>query len=301
MLDDIALFVHIAQCRSLSAAANRLNLPPANVTRRLQRLEETLGVRLIHRSARRFSLTSEGEAYYAGLADVMQQAESTLQGLHSDLHQLRGPLRAAAPTNASIGVLAPMWSSFLRTHPEIRLTLSLSNDNKDLVENRVDIALRFGAQSEGGLYQKRVGRVATMMVASPDYLAARGTPETLEELSRHKLIWVSSLPHWSLRSVETGREETLYLNPDIAVDDITLARQLVSDGHGIALLPVTETSADLSSGRLRFVLPSWTGQERNAYLVWPTGRLLSVRAKCLRDHVADFMNRQPVLQGGLPA
>ncbi|WP_434051390.1 MAG: LysR family transcriptional regulator [Roseibium sp.] len=300
MLDDIALFVHIAQCRSLSAAASRLGLPPANVTRRLQRLEDTLGVRLVHRSARKFSLTSDGEAYYAGLADVMQQAENTLQTLNSDLHQLHGPLRAAAPTNASIGVLAPMWSGFLKQHPEIKLTLSLSNDNKDLVDNRVDIALRFGSQTETGLYQQRVGRVATMMVASPGYLAAHGTPETLEDLSRHKLIWVSSLPHWSLKSRETGREETVYLSPDVAVDDITLARQLVSDGHGIALLPVTETSADLLLERLHLVLPSWTGQERNAYLVWPTGRLLSARARCLRDHIAHFMDGHPVLQGGLP-
>lgn len=300
MLDDVALFVHIAQCRSLSAAASRLNLPPANVTRRLRRLEETLGVRLVHRSARKFSLTSEGETYYAGLAGVMQQAEKTLQNLSSELRQLSGPLRAAAPTNASIGVLAPMWSGFLKAHPEIQLTLNLSNDNKDLVENRVDIALRFGPQTEADLYQKRVGRVATMMVASPDYLAAHGTPETLEGLARHKLIWISSLPHWSLKSIETGREETVYLSPDIAVDDITLARQLVSDGHGIALLPVTETTDDLSSGRLRFVLPSWTGQERTAYLVWPTGRLLSARVRCLRDHIADFMSGHPVLQGGLP-
>lgn len=300
MLDDIALFIHIAQCGSLSAAANRLNLPAANVTRRLQRLEETLGVRLVHRSARKFSLTSEGEAYYASLADVMQQAENTLQSLNSELRQLSGPLRAAAPTNASIGILAPMWSSFLNTHPKIQLTLSLSNDNKDLVENRIDIALRFGAQSETGLYQKRVGRVATKLVASPDYLAMHGAPENLDNLSWHKLIWVSSLPHWSLKNVETGREETVYLSPHIAVDDITLARQLVADGHGIALLPVTETSAELASGRLRFVLPSWTGQERNAYLVWPTGRLLSVRARCLRDHVAQFMSAHRVLQGGLP-
>ncbi len=272
MLDDIALFIHIAQCGSLSAAANRLNLPAANVTRRLQRLEETLGVRLVHRSARKFSLTSEGEAYYASLADVMQQAEKTLQSLNSELRQLSGPLRAAAPTNASIGILAPMWSSFLNTHPKIQLTLSLSNDNKDLVENRIDIALRFGAQSETGLYQKRVGRVATKLVASPDYLAMHGAPESLDNLSWHKLVWGSSLPHRSLKT----------------------------DGLGIALLPVTETSAELASGRLRFVLPSWTGQERNAYLVWPTGRLLSVRARCLRDHVAQFMSAHRVLQGGLP-
>lgn len=300
MLDDISLFVHIAQCQSLAAAANRLNVPAATVTRRLKRLEETLGVRLVHRSARRFSLTSEGEAYYESLAELMIQAENTLEGLNADMHRLRGPLRVAAPTNASIGILSSMWSGFVEEHPEIRLSLSLSNDNKDLRENRFDMALRFGAQSDPGLYQKRIGRVATMLVAAPDYLADKGEPKDLEELHQHKMIWVSSLPRWQLKNEKTGAEETIYLSADISVDDITLARQFVSDGHGIALLPVTETSADIEAGRLRIVLPSWTGQTRNAYLVWPTGRLLSARAKCLCDYIEAFMSARKVLQGDVP-
>ncbi|WP_299481027.1 LysR family transcriptional regulator [uncultured Roseibium sp.] len=300
MLDDISLFIHITQCRSLAAAASKLDLPAATVTRRLRRLEETLGARLIHRSARKFSLTSEGEAYYASLADLMVQAEATLQNLKTDLHQIRGPLRVAAPTNASIGVLSPMWSGFLKAYPEIRLTLSLSNDNKDLQDNRFDLALRFGAQTDVSLYQKRIGSVATMMVASPEYVAHKGAPQSLEDLHQHKLIWVSSLPSWHLRNRHSGAEETIYLSADIAVDDITLARQIVSDGHGIALLPVTEAAADLEAGKLEPVLPAWTGQVRNAYLVWPTGRLLSARAISLCDFIEDFMAARKILQGGLP-
>lgn len=300
MLDDISLFVHIAQCRSLSAAAGRLNVPAATVTRRLKRLEETLGVRLVHRSARKFTLTSEGEAYYRSLAELMFQAENTLEGLNADLHKIRGPLRVAAPTNASIGILSPMWSDFVKQHPEIRLSLGLSNDNRDLRENRFDLALRFGAQSDPALYQKRIGSVATMMVAAPKYLTENGEPKELDDLRHHKLIWVSSLPHWQLRNTGTASEETIYLNADIAVDDITLARQFVADGHGIALLPVTETSSAIDAGRLRIVLPTWTGQLRNAYLVWPTGRLLSARAKCLCDHIEAFMAARKVLQGGVP-
>lgn len=299
MLDDVALFVHIAQCRSLAAAAKRLALPAATVTRRLQRLEDRLGTQLVHRSARKFALTSEGEAYFSALADLVFQAEDALHGLSADMTQLAGGLRVSAPTNASLGVLAPMWSGFLKAFPQIQLTLLLSNDNKDLKENRIDVALRFGPQSDPALYQKRIGEVATRLVASPDYLARHGVPETLDALQGQRLVSVTSLPQWHLKS-PAGAQETVYLSATLSVDDITLARQLVSDGHGIALLPVTETAADLEAGRLQTVLSGWTGQVRTAYLVWPTGRLLSARARALCGYIEEFMAVRPVLQGRLP-
>ncbi|MCV0428140.1 MAG: LysR family transcriptional regulator [Roseibium sp.] len=300
MLDDLALFVRIAQNRSLSATARQLNVPPATVTRRLRKLEEQVGAQLVHRSARKFSLTSEGEAYYEAFADLIHQAEVSLRGLSADLHDMRGRLRVAAPTNISVGMLEPMWSAFLKSYPEIQLTLLLSNENKDLLENRIDLALRIGPQTDLRLYQKRLGRVATMLVASPGYLAKTGVPERPEDLKSHKLIWVSSLPHWQLKNMDTGEEATQHLTANIAVDDIGLACQFSADGHGIALLPVTETSKKIVEGNLQFVMPQWQGQGREAYAVWPTGRLLSARAKCLRDYMESYMAERPVFQGALP-
>ncbi|WP_428649940.1 LysR substrate-binding domain-containing protein [Roseibium sp.] len=300
MLDDIALFIHVAQHRSLSAAAIRLKLPAATVTRRLRKLEEEIGAQLVHRSARKFALTSEGEAYYEAFADLVQQAEHKLRGLSTELNQLSGRLRVAAPTNISIGILEPMWSSFLKSYPEIQLTLALSNDSKDLEENRFDLALRIGPQTDVRLYQKRIGTVATVLVASDGYLAGAAALEEPQDLRRHRLIWISSLPHWRLTNLETGAQELLHLNADIAVDDISLARQLAADGHGIVLLPVSELFSDLETGALRVLLPSWQGQRRDVYAVWPTGRLLSARAKLLRDFMEDYLSDRPVFQGGLP-
>ena len=300
MLDDLALFIRIAQNRSLSVAARQLGVPPATVTRRLRKLEEEIGAQLVHRSARKFSLTSEGEAYYEAFADLIGQAETSLRGLSADLHEMRGRLRVAAPTNISVGMLEPMWSGFLKSYPDIQLTLQLSNENKDLLENRIDLALRIGPQTDLRLYQKHVGRVATMLVASPGYLADTGVPAQPEDLKLHKLIWVPSLPHWQLQNKDTGEEATQHPTANIAVDDIGLACQFSADGHGIALLPVTETSRDILAGRLQFVLPRWQGQSREAYAVWPTGRLLSARAKCLRDYMEAYMAERPVFQGALP-
>jgi LysR family transcriptional regulator AphB len=297
MLDDIALFVHIARHRSLAKTAAHLGLPAATVTRRLAKLEETVGTQLVFRSARKFELTGAGEAYFEAFADLVQNAETTLDGLSADLHGLRGALKAAAPTNISIGILEPMWSGFLKAYPEIRLTLVLSNENKDLLEHKVDIALRAGPQTDERLYQKRLGVVATVLVGSPAYLEEAGAPETPQQISEHKVVRVSTLPQWQLTHRETGARETVPLDARVVVDDISLARQLAGDGHGIALLPVSEISDDLITGRLKPVLANWQGQKRDIFAVWPTGRLLNARVRCLLDYMETFMAPLPVFQG----
>lgn len=300
MLDDISLFIHIVQARSLAAAAAETGLPAATVTRRLKKLEEELGVQLLFRSARKFTLTAEGEAYYEAFADLVLNAETALRGLSADLHALQGRLKAAAPTNISVGILQPMWSAFLVAYPQIRLTLTLSNENTDLLEHQVDLALRIGPQADERLYQKRLGSIATVLVAAPAYLEAAGMPKEPEEINAHKLIRVAALPQWQLTHLQTGAHQMLPVDAHVAVDDIGLARQLAADGHGLALLPVSEISGDLQSGRLMPVLPKWQGQRRDLYAVWPTGRLLSARARCLRDHMEAFVAADPVLQGALP-
>jgi len=297
MLDDIALFIHIAQKRSLAAAASHLGLPAATVTRRLRRLEEEIGVQLVLRSARKFALTSEGEAYFEGFADLVAQAETNLRGLSADLNALHGALKAAAPTNISVGILQPMWSGFLKTYPDIRLTLTLNNENKDLLEHQVDLALRIGPQSDMRLYQQRLGSIATVLVASPDYLSAAGRPSVPDDLAMHKLIQVVALSRWELKNAVSGVREIVHVSPFVSVDDIGLARQLAVDGHGLALMPVTEICDDLQAGRLEPVLTDWQGPGRDMYAVWPTGRLLSARAKCLRDYMAAFVRANPVFRG----
>ncbi|MCK7612767.1 LysR family transcriptional regulator [Roseibium sediminicola] len=300
MLDDIALFIQIAQRRSLAAAAGHLGLPAATVTRRLRKLEEAIGAQLVHRSARKFSLTAEGEAYFEAFADLIVQAEITRRALSSDLHALQGALKVAAPTNISVGILQPMWSGFLKAHPDIRLTLTLSNENKDLLEHQVDLALRAGSQTDMRLYQQKLGSIATVLVAAPGYLEAAGSPLEPGDLSCHKLIKVVALARWELKHVVTGARETIHLNPFVTVDDIGLARQLAVDGHGLALLPVSEISGDLQTGRLVPVLSDWQGPGRDILVVWPTGRLLSARAKCLRDYISAHVSGNPVFQGTLP-
>ncbi|MEP1933176.1 MAG: LysR family transcriptional regulator [Roseibium sp.] len=300
MLDDVSLFVHIVQSRSLAAAANRLNLPAATVTRRLKKLEQRLEVQLVHRSARKFALTTEGEVYYETFADLVDQFEASMLGLSEDRKQLSGKLKVAAPTNISVGILQPMWSSFIQEFPQIQLDLRLNNDNKDLIETQTDLALRIGPQTDTRLFQKRLGRVATILVASSQYIENNGSPERVEDLLAHRLIGVSMLQNWQLTQRATGRQEMLRLVAKVSVDDIGLATQLSADGHGIVLMPVSEIVDELEAGKLIQLLPDWRGADRDVYTVWPSGRLLSRRAKCLASFMENYLAKRPVFQGVLP-
>lgn len=299
MFDDIALFVHIVQYRGLSAAAEQLQLPSATVTRRLQKLERALHCRLIHRSARQFNLTAEGEVYYQAYAGLVHQLENTQRLLSSDMQQLSGSLKVLAPTNISTGLLQPMWSAFIKKYPDIQLQLLLNNNIEDIHKTQADITLRIGPQEDSQLYQKRLGSIATVLVASPDYLHQAGVPETLDDLHQKRLVCVHSLPAWALANTETNQRVTFRPVAATSVNDVRLASQLVVDSLGIALLPVSEVSEALRTGSLLQVLPEWHGPLRYIYAVWPSGRLLNAKAKTLREFMQQFIAEDKVLQGAL--
>ncbi len=295
--DDLALFILVARKRSLAAAAEYLQLPPATVTRRLKRLESELGYQLVRRSARHFSLTSEGEVCYQHYAALIDELEQASVRLSRDNQEMSGLLRVSAPTNLATGMLRPMWTAFMRQYPQVRLELMVSNRTEDMLDKRIDIALRIGPQADSGLYQKKLGWVGTHLVAAPDYLRRAGIPETLEQLQQHQTLAFKHLSPWCLQHVHGGRQVDLHLTPAARVDDLALVRQFACDGLGIALLPDSEIQQPLQAGLLKIILPEWCGPRRDIFAVWPDGRLLSVRARCLRDFMQDYIGRERVLQG----
>lgn len=289
MYDDIALFVHIVQEQGLAAAAKKMAVPAATVTRRLKRLEVTMNSQLIHRSARQFSLTPEGESCYQAYADLVEQFELTAQQLSKELHALSGPLKVLAPTNISIGILQPMWSGFIKKYPEITLELKLSNQLENMLPSGADLALRIGPQESSLLYQKRLGSLKTVLVASPEYLKTHGLPQNLDELSAHRLIGASTLATWHM--THSGSQQTQEIHPRFStlVNDIKMATQLVCDHMGISLLPSSEVMQFIKTGQLTQLLIPWQGPNRELYTVWPTGKLLNAKAKCLRDYMHEYV------------
>ncbi|OUR61294.1 LysR family transcriptional regulator [Colwellia sp. 39_35_sub15_T18] len=291
MLDDIILFVHIVQSRGLAAAAKQLTLPAATVTRRLQKLESSLGCKLIHRSARQFTLTAEGQVYYSSYVSLVEQFEVTQRKLSAEVQDLSGKLKVLAPTNISLGTLQPMWSAFIKQYPDIQLELSLNNGVEDLFASQADIALRIGPQKDSSLYQKRLGASQTVLVASPCYIEKMGMPTTLNDLSQHKIIGTKLIPIWALINRQSKQKSNFHPRVVTMANDVTFVAQLTCDGIGVALLPITEVNAYIKEGKLVRILADWSGPDRDLYAVWPTGRLLSAKAKCLREFMLTYLQQ----------
>jgi LysR family transcriptional regulator AphB len=293
MYDDIALFINIVQNRGLASAAQQLDIPAATVTRRLQKLEHALGCQLIHRSPRQFVLTPEGETYYHAYADQIKQLDVTQRSLSAEVHQMSGKLKVLAPTNISIGFLQPMWSSFIKTYPGIQLEVSLSNQFEDMLVSQADLALRIGPQKDSQLYQKRLGTLQTVLVASSEYIEKNGEPIKPEELCQHCIIDSKANSNWSLIDSKSGEKKVIYLQPDTLANDVSFIAQLACDGIGVALLPISEVETYILHGKLVRILHEWRGANRDIYAVWPTGRLLNAKAQCLRDYMYKYLELNP--------
>lgn len=280
-MDDIALFIHLVECGSLSAAAKYLGIPNATVTRRLQKLEHRLGLTLVHRSARRFTLTSDGQIYYHAYAELIRQMEDTARQLSKESQQMTGPLTVLAPSNLSSGLLMPVWESFATRYPDVRLNLKLNNNLEDLVTTRGDLAIRVGNLPDSSLYQKRLGSIPTLLVAAPEYIAKNGTPDSLAEIEKHRVITNTDPTVWTL--TRANKSQTLHPTTHLVVNDVTMVKRFVLGAQGIALLPMSEVAEELKEGRLTHILPDYAGPHRHVYAVWPGGRILSKKATALRD------------------
>lgn len=287
-LDDIALFVQVVKYGSLASAGKHLKLPAATVTRRLQKLEQTLGIKLLHRSARKFVLTPDGEVYFQTYADLISQLEQAQQQLSDESQKLSGHLKVLAPVNLSHGLLRPMWVTFTRTYPDIELELLLSNHQMDLIENQADLAVRIGRQTDSALYQRRIGQIKTVLVASRTYIELFGDVKHPAELVDHQLIGLTMRQKWQLKNEVNGQEFNLYPRCKARVNDPVFVKHFVIDSQGIALAPLTEVESELNNGELVHILPEWVGEVRDIFVIWPGGKLLSKRAQCLRDFIYQF-------------
>jgi LysR family transcriptional regulator AphB len=300
MLDALALFVAIVEAGSLSAAAERLALPAATVTRRLQALERELGCRLLHRSARRLQPTAEGLQYYEQCRPLVHALTQATHALDANLRRVAGHIRVLAPVNLASGPLTPVWISFLSTHAEVSLEFQLSNSLQDLVGSGADLAIRVGAQPDSLLTQRRLGQVGTHLVAAPTYLARRGTPRSAQDLATHDAIVAAPLQRWSLRDPTSGEETQLHPTPRLRADEMRLAVAAAEAGLGVLLCPTTLTREAVGRGTLVSVLDGWTPRPRPLFAVWSQQRYLPARVRALVDHLQAFVAGEPLLATTLP-
>ncbi len=296
MLDDLNLFVEIVESGSLNAAAQKLDMPPSTLTRRLQKLELTLGCKLLSRNTRQTKPTQEGWQYFEQCRPLLQALHQTTQHLDETFNQISGSIRILAPYNLANGVLAPAWIEFMRLYPQVKLILELNNKTENLIETGADLAIRVGEQPNSQLNIRRLGAIRTnMLVASEGYLqqALEVTPQNLDQ---HKLIVAEPLSIWTLQHQQTQEKIRFLPKAVFQVNDLYLALKACCSGVGILYCPLTICDQKIKQGELIHVLPEWQSiYSRGIFAVWSQQHYLPARVRALIDYLDVFFKNDPLL------
>jgi DNA-binding transcriptional LysR family regulator len=276
---DYALFAQVVSARSLAGAARQLRISPPMVSKRLARLEERLGTRLIHRTTRKLSLTASGENFYKDIEDILAAVKTAEDRVMGVANEPSGPLRVSVPTSFGRLHIAPKLGAFLAAYPRIELEVDLSDRYVDMVAERIDVGVRITAEMPRTLDATRLADNRRLLTASPAYIAQHGQPHSLDALARHRLLAAEGQLPWHL--VSKTRRESVRGQSFVKTNSSELVRELAIAGAGVALRSLWDVSADLREGRLMRVLPDWEGSKEAAIYAIKlrgTGRLSAADA-----------------------
>jgi DNA-binding transcriptional LysR family regulator len=280
---QISAFVSVATRGSLSAAARAENVTPAIIGRRLDGLEARLGVRLLMRTTRRLSLTFEGQAFLEDCQRILTDLANAEASVSAGGVKASGHLRISAPAGFGRRHVAPLVMRFLEENPEVTAGLDLSDRLVDLVNEGIDCAVRIGELSDSSLVSVRLGEMRRMVVASPAYLVAHGTPREPAELARHNCLVLGQQRGWTFRDPESGTVETWKVGGRFECNDGAVLHEWALTGRGLAWRSLWEVGQDLTEGRLVSVLDAWQAPPMGIYAVFPQRRHLPLRVRLFID------------------
>jgi len=281
-LAALRLFVSISEAGGLSAAARRDSVAASTVTVALQQLEEELGATLITRSTRRLSFTHEGQQFLARARRILADWDAAVGDVRNG--PLRGPIKITASQEVGRVELAPIVDRFLVHHPAVTVTLHFSDHVVDLVENDIDIALRFGPLADSALKARLLLRTKRVVCAAPAYWKARGFPRQPDDLAGHNCL-IHARPDASPAAwpfVVDGKQVSVRVRGDRVANDTLTLRDWALAGHGVVRRDSLSIREELASGQLVTALDGFSIGESNLYAV-TTGGVLSQRAAAFME------------------
>ncbi len=290
---DLAFFALLARRESFSGAAREMGLSASAASRRLARLEDRLGVRLMNRTTRRVSLTGEGEAYLREGMRILGDIEALERSLAGARETPSGLLRVNATLGFSRAYIAPAAPAFSRLHPKVEIQLVLTDAPLNLVEEGLDLGIRFGPPPASRLVMHLLHRNRRFMCAAPSYLERHGAPQSLADLrDRNCIVLRQDYEAYDVWRFDDVGEETpsAKVRGDLSTNDGEIALRWVLDGHGIMLRSEWDISRHVREGRLRVILPEFR-QTANISAVFPERLNLSAKVRLFVEHLATEIRR----------
>ncbi|MDB5986047.1 MAG: LysR family transcriptional regulator [Nevskia sp.] len=286
-LGDIRLFVEAANLGGLSAAGRKLGLSPAAASARLVKLESALHTRLFERTTRHLRLTDEGRSYLAYCQQGLQALDDGHAFLQAGKSVVRGKVRISATSDFGRHVLKNWLDEFNTQYPEVRFALVLSDSLSNLLQDDIDLAIRFGVPPDSSFVARPLAPNRRVLCASPEYLATHGAPERPQDLARFDCIVLGSAagPANDWRFTRNGKVESyaVPLADARETNDGAVAREWAVSGYGIAMKSMWDIGADLRAGRLNILLPEWRSADAPVHALYQRNRYMAPRVRALLD------------------
>ena len=286
--DGINEFVCVVETESFTAAAKRLEVSVAHISRQVNQLEDRLGAKLLYRTTRKLRLTEVGEVYYQHarkILDDMQAAERAVMEMEG---KPTGKLRITAPVYYGEYFLAPLVNDFLLQYPQLDLELKLTNETVDLVKEGYDLAIRLGTLDSSSLMCRKLARRTQYLCASPAYLTTHSTPQTLADLANHRCLG-GSLDHW--RFLENGKLRNWRVGSAWSCNSGLALKDAALKGLGIVQLPDYYVQGALAQGSLVSLLESHRLPDDGVWVVYPQNRHLSPKVRLLVDFLVAQLGK----------
>jgi DNA-binding transcriptional LysR family regulator len=292
-LNDMMLFIAVIDAGSFTLAAQRLNIPKANISRKISRLEQQLGVILLERTTRSQHITDAGSQYLVHCRHISQEIELAETSISELLTEVKGQLRIGVSVGMGHDIIKPVLGQFMRQYPALNLQLNLLNNRVDLIEEGYDLVIRIGELEDSRLVAKRLGKVARKIYTSPDYVKQHGEIKSIEQLSKASFLLMSSIQH-NERLLLTSKEKQheLTVMPRMLVDDFLILKQMIIEGLGVSIMPDYMCEHELANAKLIHLLPSWGMLDVNVYALYPKHRLNVPKVKVFLDFIQTVFKQR---------
>ena len=282
---EMAVFVKVVESGGFSAAARELNMPKSTVSRYVSRLEDRLGVRLLNRTTRSLRPTELGAAYFERVARIVQEISEAEAAVTNMQVEPRGTLRVSAPLSFGYPFISRIFAEFLEAWPDVTLDVDLTDRVVDIIDEGFDLAIRIGRLRDSSLIARRLAATDRVVVGSPAYLEAHGTPEVPDDLRQHECLlyaYEATTASWRL-----GPDLSVPVKGRLVSNNGDVLAAAAAEGLGLALLPSFIVGRSLHRGELVRVLEPYTSWEAGVYAVYPHSRHLSTKVRAFVDHLVD--------------
>jgi DNA-binding transcriptional LysR family regulator len=289
-LKSMVVYAQIVERGSLSGAAKHLNLSRAVVSYHLKKLETHLGLKLLNRTTRSFTLTDAGDKYYQHCQEIALQAESANQQIENLKNEPEGLLKITCPVNVGLQIIVPALNEFKRLYPKIELDLMLTDEIVNIMQEGIDLAIRGAPLKDSGLQARKLVSLQTCLCAAPDYLNQHGRPSAPTELVGHNWV-IYKLSSNTVTLSKGSRSYSVKVQGSISTNNAAARTAFVEGGHGLACIPQYDAAPKIAAQTLELILTDYQLPDKDLYCVFPPGNGESKKHRVLLDYLKEHFNR----------